>query len=59
MLGIYNESSEEKIHPLNGQRRETALPMKKNFLLRDGSDVTNGSNENIIMQLKNSDHESM
>lgn len=43
----------------NNKRRETVLPPKKNPLLRGDSDVTSGSNEKIIKQLKNSDQGSM
>lgn len=60
MIDKYNdEGSEEKFYAESGKRRETVLPPGKNPLLRNGSDATSGSNENVIMRLKNSDHESM
>jgi hypothetical protein len=60
MIDKYNDDgSEEKFYAQSGKRRETVLPPGKNPLLRNGSDATSGSNENVIMRLKNSDHESI
>lgn len=58
MYDDLNQSNEEMVLHHN-KRRETALPPKKEPVLRGDSDMTSGSNENIIKQIKNSDRGSM